>query len=93
MSLSPSIINTANMAILVVLIPIWGAISDRVGIQKVPVTTVIVAIVKITPLFWLIGHKEPVYVFLSQFGMVMLLARISPALRHAWRSSSRHRYA
>ncbi|MGY8995188.1 MAG: MFS transporter, partial [Alphaproteobacteria bacterium] len=67
-------INTANMAILVLLIPLWGWISDRVGIQKVLVVTVVIAVFATIPLFWLIDHKDPLFEFLGQFGMVMLLA-------------------
>jgi MHS family proline/betaine transporter-like MFS transporter len=67
-------INTVNMAILVVLIPVWGWISGRVGIQKVLVSTVTIALFATIPLFWLIDHKDPLYIFLGQFGMVMLMA-------------------
>ena len=67
-------INTTNMAILVVLIPLWGWISDRVGIQKVLLTSVVIAIFATIPLFALIDHKNPLYEFLGQLGLVMLLA-------------------
>jgi len=67
-------INTANMAILVLLIPLWGWISDRVGIQKVLLTSVTIAIFATIPLFALIDHVNPLYELLGQLGMVLLLA-------------------
>ncbi|MBT6203927.1 MAG: MFS transporter [Rhodospirillaceae bacterium] len=66
--------NTINMMILVVMIPVWGWLSGKIGIQKVLVGSSLVGIVASIPLFTLMDHQHHIMEFLGQFGMVMIIA-------------------
>ncbi len=67
-------INTINMAILALLIPIWGWIGDRIGIHKILLISAGLGIVTSIPLFWLIDHHDPMLEFLGQLGIVLIFA-------------------
>lgn len=67
-------INTINMVILAVLIPIGGWMGDRFGSQRVLLTSAVLILLLAIPLFWLIDHHSLMLSFLGQLAFVVLAA-------------------
>lgn len=67
-------INTVNMLVLLLLIPLAGALSDRVGRKPLLIGSTLGVLLLAWPLFWLMDHPSLTLVFLSQLAFAVLLA-------------------
>lgn len=72
-------INTLNMVILIVLIPIMGALSDRLGRKPLLLGAALGLVLLSYPLFWMIHHRHDLMIFLGQMGFAVLVAMFSGA--------------
>jgi MHS family proline/betaine transporter-like MFS transporter len=66
-------INSLNMLVLLVMIPLGGALSDRVGRRALLLYAALGMLVLAWPLFWLMAHPQVVLVFLGQLGFALLM--------------------
>ncbi|MGE3806117.1 MAG: MFS transporter [Gemmataceae bacterium] len=66
-------INTLNMIVLLLLVPTFGALSDRVGRLPVLCTAAAAIMLFSWPLFWLMHHQDDTLIFLGQLGFTILL--------------------
>ena len=69
-------LNTASMAIAMPLELLFGWLSDRIGRRPVLLAALVFALLAAVPLFWLMHHPEPGYVFLGQLGFVVAIAAV-----------------
>jgi len=70
-------INTLNMALILVLIPLVALLSDRVG-RKPLLTAAMLGILLLSyPLFSLMHHDDVTMIFLGQLGFVVLMSLLS----------------
>ena len=65
-------INTINMVILLLLIPVAGALSDHVGRKPLLITAALGTLVLAWPLFWLLHHPHFTLMLLGQMGFAVL---------------------
>lgn len=65
-------INTANLFVLALVIPLAGWLADRVGRKPILFTAVIGLIVLSWPLFWLMHHDSALYIFVGQLGFAVI---------------------
>ena len=83
-------INTLNMFVLVITIPLAAMVSDRIGRRPVLITAYGGIVLFSYPLFWLMHQGSTAAILLGQLGFVLmigtaggalpaLLAEISPA--------------
>ena len=66
-------INTANMMVLLVIIPLIGRLSDRVGRKPIMLTGAIGLLVLSYPLMWLMHHDQTSMVLAGQMGFAVLI--------------------
>lgn len=66
-------INTLNMVILLLLVPIAGALSDRTGRRPLLFAAGFGVLVLAWPLFWLMHHPSFVWALCGQLGFAVLL--------------------
>jgi MHS family proline/betaine transporter-like MFS transporter len=66
-------INTLNMVVLVLVLPLAGALSDRVGRKPLLLAASIAALVLAWPLFWLMAHHVPLLAALGQLGFAITI--------------------
>jgi MHS family proline/betaine transporter-like MFS transporter len=67
-------INTVSLVILMLLLPLMGALSDRIGRKPLLLLSSMGLALLSYPLFRLIGHDAVLFVFGAQFLFTMLLA-------------------
>ena len=76
-------INTLNMVAMLVLLPLFGWLSDRIGRRTVTIGASLLLAALAWPLFALIHSDASVSIFLGQFGFAVLLAAyvaVGPAM-------------
>jgi MHS family proline/betaine transporter-like MFS transporter len=66
-------INTANMLVTLLLIPIAGATSDRLGRKPLLVGSALGLMVFAWPLFWMLGRQSSSEILLGQLGFAVLM--------------------
>lgn len=66
-------IDTAAMAALLVIVPLTGWLSDRVGRKPVLLAASIGALLLSVPLFLAIQHDDTLWIFLGQLGFAMIV--------------------
>jgi len=66
-------INTLNMLALVLVLPLAGALSDRVGRKTMLLVAATAALTLAWPLFWLMDHPTPVVAALGQLGFALII--------------------
>jgi MFS transporter, MHS family, proline/betaine transporter len=66
-------INTANMMVMLLLIPIAGATSDRLGRKPLLVGSTLGLMVFAWPLFWMLGRQSSSEILLGQLGFALLM--------------------
>src|SRR5207244_3931991 len=66
-------INTVNMLVLLLTLPLAGALSDRLGRRPVLLAAAGGALVLAWPLFWLLHHPHVVAALAGQMGLAVLL--------------------
>jgi MHS family proline/betaine transporter-like MFS transporter len=67
-------INTANMVLLLLLVPVAGALSDQLGRKPVLLAATVGVLLLAWPLFWLMHHPNVALVLLGQMGFAVLVA-------------------
>ncbi len=67
-------INTLSLIVLTLILPVTGALSDRVGRKPLLMGSAVGLAVLSYPLFWLISHETVVAVFTAQLAFTALLA-------------------
>jgi MHS family proline/betaine transporter-like MFS transporter len=67
-------INTVSMILLMILVPFFGHLADRVGPERIVLAVTIAALLLTRPLFWLLHHQNPWIDLLGELGFVMLIA-------------------
>lgn len=66
-------INTLNMTILLALVPIAGALSDRLGRKPILLVSTLAVLLLAWPLFWAMHHPSVALIFLGQMGFAVML--------------------
>src|SRR5262245_16648372 len=66
-------INTINMVLLLVLIPVAGALSDRVGRKPVLLVSALGTLLLAWPLFWMLHHPHLTVILFGQMGFAVLI--------------------
>jgi MHS family proline/betaine transporter-like MFS transporter len=66
-------INTANMLVMLLLIPFAGAFSDRVGRKPLLAGSALGIAVFTWPLFWMMNRQEWTVILLGQLGFAVLI--------------------
>lgn len=66
-------INTLNMGILLLIVPLGGTLSDRVGRKPVLLATTLGTFVCAWPLFWMVHHPVFSMVLFGQMGFALLI--------------------
>jgi MHS family proline/betaine transporter-like MFS transporter len=66
-------INTINMVILLLLIPVAGALSDRIGRKPLLIVTTVGTLLLAWPLFWMMHHRDFTVILLGQMGFAVLV--------------------
>lgn len=69
-------INTASMVVLLVMIPLMGRLSDRVGRKPMLLTAVTGLLTLIYPLMWLMHHDQTAMILSGQLGFAVLIGLI-----------------
>jgi len=69
-------INTASMVVLLVLIPLIGRLSDKVGRRPLLLTAVTGLLLLSYPLMWLMHHDQTVLILSGQLGFAVLIGLI-----------------
>ena len=69
-------INTASMVVLLILIPIIGRLSDKVGRRPLLLTAVTGLLLLSYPLMWLMHHDQTVLILSGQLGFAVLIGLI-----------------
>jgi len=69
-------INTASMVVLLVMIPMMGRLSDRVGRKPMLLSAVTGLLVLSYPLMWLMHHDQTSMVLAGQLGFAVLIGLI-----------------
>ncbi|WP_066015317.1 MFS transporter [Endozoicomonas atrinae] len=69
-------INTGNMVLMVLAIPLAARLADWIGARKVIIKAVITGIIGIVPCYWLMTQPEPWKVVVGQLAFGVLLAAI-----------------
>jgi MFS transporter, MHS family, proline/betaine transporter len=64
-------INTISMLVLLPVMVLMGALSDRVGRKPLLLAATAIAFVGALPLFWLMHHEQAGLILLGQFGFVI----------------------
>jgi MHS family proline/betaine transporter-like MFS transporter len=72
-------INTLAIVVLLLLIPLAGALSDRIGRKPVLLGATGGLLVLAWPLFWLMHHPVPYLVLMGQAGFAVLIAALGGA--------------
>ncbi|TMJ57060.1 MAG: MFS transporter [Alphaproteobacteria bacterium] len=75
-------INTIAIAVLLLLIPLAGALSDRLGRKPVMLAATGGLLVLSWPLLWMMHHPDILVILLGQLGFAVLVAgfaAVSPA--------------
>lgn len=75
-------INTANMVVLLLTIPVAGALSDRLGRKPLLLISTAGGLLLAWPLFLLMHHVQPSAILAGQFGFTLLVgtfAGVNPA--------------
>ena len=67
-------INTISMAALLLLLPLVGAVSDRLGRKPVLLAATAGTLVMAWPLFWMMHHTNSWVILLGQLGFAVLSA-------------------
>lgn len=67
-------INTFSMIILMLLIPWFGHLADRLGPEKIVIRAAGATVIAALPLFWLLSHPDWRLDMLGELGFVMLIA-------------------
>lgn len=67
-------INTISMVVLLALIPLAGALSDRIGRKPPLVVACILLFVLAWPLFWLMHHPDPHLALAGQVAFALPIA-------------------
>jgi MHS family proline/betaine transporter-like MFS transporter len=66
-------INTANMLVMLLLIPFAGALSDRVGRKPLLAGSALGLMVFAWPLFWMMNRQGATAILLGQLGFAVLI--------------------
>jgi MFS transporter, MHS family, proline/betaine transporter len=73
-------INVIAILLLMVLGPVFGGMSDRVGRKPIVIAAIVSSLLLVWPLFWLMHHPSPAMALLGQCGLAALIAAyIGPA--------------
>jgi len=75
-------INTLNMLLLLLFLPLAGALSDRLGRKPLLIATTLGTLVLAWPLFWLMHHPSVACMLTGQMGFAVLVGMslgVSPA--------------
>jgi MHS family proline/betaine transporter-like MFS transporter len=67
-------INTFSMIVLMLLIPFYGHLADKIGPARIVVTSAFACLILAWPLFWLLHHQNPWIDLIGQLGFVMVIA-------------------
>jgi MHS family proline/betaine transporter-like MFS transporter len=66
-------INTVNMGILLLLIPVAGALSDRLGRKPLLLVATVGVLAFAWPLFWMMHHPALAMALFGQMGFAVLM--------------------
>ena len=72
-------INTLNLVILTLVIPIAGLASDKLGRKPILISGMLGLIFLSYPLFWMMHEATNTMIFIGQFGFALLIAWIGGA--------------
>lgn len=72
-------INTINMVVMLVLVPLMGLLSDHIGRKPLLLASTIGLVVLSYPLFWLMHHDDAPLILFGQMGFAVLIALFSGA--------------
>lgn len=67
-------INTASMVVLLVAIPLFAMLSDRIGRKPLMVAGLVALAIGSVPLFWMMDHPDPATVFAGQALLTLAFA-------------------
>jgi len=70
-------LNTLSMILLLCLLPITSALSDRFGRKPLMIMGLAILTFGSVPLFHLLHHTEPLIIFMGEFGFVFAIALLS----------------
>lgn len=73
-------INTVSIVVVVLLVPVMGGLSDRVGRRAVMMTAAAVGLVAAWPLFWLMQGGSTGSILLGQLGFAVIIAAFTGTL-------------
>jgi MHS family proline/betaine transporter-like MFS transporter len=76
-------LNTAAMAILLMIYPLTAWLSDRIGRKPLLITGGLMLMIGAIPFFHLIHSVDPITIFCGQLGFVIALATLSGGLNVA----------
>ena len=77
-------INTINMVLLLLLVPVAGGLSDRIGRKPVLVGAALGTFVLAWPLFWLMHHPDARLILAGQMGFAVLVGLTLVSSRRRW---------
>src|SRR5262249_51118014 len=64
--------NTLNMVVVLIVVLVSGALSDRFGRKPLLLTSAVGVLAAAWPLFWLMHHPSPWFALAGQFGLTVL---------------------